>query len=112
MLPDLCAQSQRDIKEPPRIGRKDDGDKLRYDLMPELAEEEVVAVLTYGAHKYGAHNWRHVEDALERYFAAARRHMKAARKGERIDPESGRNHLAHAIASLLFLLEFDMEKEQ
>ena len=42
-------------------GRKDDDGKLRYDLIPPLALEEVVRVLTFGAEKYGPNNWRAVK---------------------------------------------------
>lgn len=88
-------------------GVKLDSEKLRYDLLPPLAEEAVVGVLTYGARKYAPDNWRKVPDASDRYFAAARRHLASWRKGERVDPESGHPHLAHAICCLLFLAELE-----
>lgn len=88
-------------------GRKDDGDKLRYDLLPLEAERLVVAVLTYGAQKYAPDNWRVVPDARARYHAAARRHLAAWASGEKLDPESGHPHLAHAVCCLMFLLEND-----
>lgn len=40
-------------------------------------------------------------DAGERYFAAATRHMKAMRRGERIDAETQMLHLGCAMASLM-----------
>lgn len=87
---------------------KFDTDKLRYDLMPVLAEEEVVAVLTKGAKKYKPNNWRNVDDT-DRYIAAAYRHMAAHRKGELLDPETGLMHLAHAATNLLFIVELSKE---
>lgn len=93
-----------DLK-PVEIGRKDDSGKLRYDLLPPVALEAVTRVLTYGAEKYAPDNWRHVNNPDSRYFAAAMRHMMAHKKGEKIDPESGLPHLAHAACSLMFLLE-------
>ena len=87
---------------------KFDTDKLRYDLMPVLAEEEVVAVLTKGAKKYKPNNWRKVDDR-DRYIAAAYRHMAAHRKGELLDPETGLMHLAHAATNLLFIVELSKE---
>ncbi len=89
------------------LGRKDDREKLRFDLIPLAAERSVAAVLTYGAMKYAPDNWRHVPDARARYHAAARRHVSAWASGEHLDPESGLPHLAHAACCLLFLLEFD-----
>ena len=88
-------------------GEKHDEEKLRYDLVPLLAEEQVVKVLTYGAKKYGPDNWRKVPEARRRYYAAARRHLTRWRLGEELDRESGLPHLAHAICSLLFLLEVE-----
>lgn len=93
-------------------GRKDDATKLRYDLMPAIAEAKVVEVLTYGAKKYAPDNWRQVPDWRARYLAALLRHVAAWRMGEEIDPESGLPHLAHAVCSLLFLIELDTRSDR
>jgi len=85
-------------------GRKYDGLKPRWDLLPLDAVEEIVHVLTYGAKKYADHNWIHVPNAKERYFAALMRHLKSYQGGEMLDPESGFSHLAHAGCCLIFLL--------
>jgi hypothetical protein len=90
-------------------GRKDDLGKTRYDLVPPLALEEFAKVLTFGAEKYAADNWRSVPGAADRYFAAAQRHIWAYKRGEKLDNESGLAHLAHAICCLVFLLEVDLE---
>ncbi len=84
--------------------RKHDGDKPMWDLLPLDALAQVVAVLTYGASKYGPHSWLHVKDAEDRYFAALMRHLYAHRMGEHIDSETGLPHLAHAACNALFLL--------
>lgn len=86
-------------------GRKDDAGKLRYDLVPFAALDQIVDVLTFGANKYAPDNWRHVPDAETRYFAAALRHLSKWKQGENLDPESGKGHLAHAACCLLFLME-------
>ena len=86
-------------------GIKFDGEKPDYSLVPFGALDEVVKVLTYGANKYDRFNWEHVEAI--RYQAAALRHISSYQQGEKFDPETGINHLAHAICSLLFLIEFD-----
>jgi hypothetical protein len=95
----------------PDLGRKLDVGKDRYDLVPEVAEELFVKVLTFGASKYAPQNWRLVPDWAPRYFAALRRHLAAWRRGERLDPETGLPHLAHAMCCVAFLLELD-EVEQ
>ena len=92
------------------FGRKDDHDKkCRPDLIPPFAEEELARVLAHGASKYADDNWRKVENAKTRYLAAARRHLIAYKKGELKDPESGLHPLAHAVASLMFILELELE---
>lgn len=92
-------------------GVKYDQEKPRLDLIPPLAELQVAKVLTFGALKYSPDNWRKVEDAKQRYIAAALRHINAYRSGEMDDSESGINHIAHAITGLLFVLELDEEDD-
>jgi hypothetical protein len=84
-------------------GRKDDGGKIRVDLLPIGALQEVARVLTFGANKYGANNWQNVEPR-SRYYGAALRHLFARGRGETHDSESGLPHLAHAACCILFLL--------
>ena len=91
-------------------GRKFDGGKLQYGLLPPLALRETVKVLTFGAEKYEPDNWRKVPDGHRRYFDAAQRHLWAYKEGEKIDPESGVNHLAHAICCLFFMLDLDEQE--
>jgi hypothetical protein len=90
------------------IGRKFDGGKLEYGLLPPLALEETVKVLTFGAQKYERDNWQKVPDAKRRYFDALQRHVWSWKQGEQIDPESGIHHLAHAMCCLMFLYEHDI----
>jgi hypothetical protein len=89
-------------------GRKFDGGKIRYGLLPPLALKATADVLTFGAEKYEPNNWKHVPDSLNRYFDAAQRHLWAYQEGETIDSDSGRHHLAHAICCLMFLYEHDI----
>ena len=89
-------------------GRKFDSGKLRYDLIPVLAQEEVVKVVTLGAEKYDAENWKRVPEGRRRYYAAAMRHMEAWRKGEKQD-EIGTHHIANAISNLMFILEKELQ---
>ena len=89
-------------------GRKFDSGKLRYDLIPALAQEEVVKVVTLGAEKYDPENWKRVPEGRRRYYAAAMRHMEAWRKGEKQD-EIGTHHIANAISNLMFILEKELQ---
>lgn len=96
----------------PSAGRKFDANKPRPELLPPYAEEEVSRVLAFGAEKYDDDNWRLVENAKKRYLGAARRHIIAYRRGETHDPESNLHPLAHAICSLMFILELELEKSK
>lgn len=88
------------------VGVKYDQDKTRYDLIPTDAEKEVADVFTHGYNKYGDVNLRG-GIKYSRLYAACRRHMEAFRAGERLD-ESGRHHIAHAIANLMMILHFEL----
>lgn len=90
-------------------GVKYDTDKPMMDLIPPLMEMEVARVLTAGAQKYSADNWRHVPDLRRRYLAAARRHINALQQGIARDEETGLHHAAHAVCCLMFLGEVELE---
>ncbi len=97
-----------DEKEDPTFVKADDG-KVRADLLPAEALLQVAEVLTLGAAKYGADNWRKVDD-VSRYKAALMCHMLQYLSGQAVDAESGKSHLAHVACNALFLLELDREK--
>ena len=88
-------------------GYKADEDKPDWSLLPLDVVEDSVRVLTVGALKYSPDNWKLVEGARDRYFAAAMRHLTAWQFGELTDRETGLPHLAHASCCLLFLQWFD-----
>jgi hypothetical protein len=79
--------------------------KPRLELLPMVGLEQIAEVLTYGAAKYEANNWRRGA-RWGRYFAALLRHVFAWWRGEDRDPETGMSHLAHAGCCLLFLMEY------
>jgi hypothetical protein len=85
---------------------KYDSGKLRYDLVPVIAFRGDAEIFTYGAGKYGDHNW---EKGLNysRLFAAVMRHLLAWRSGEDTDPESGLHHIKHARVNLAMILATD-----
>ena len=92
-------------------GRKDDQEKNRLDLIEPEFIEGVGKVLTFGADKYEPNNWQKVEDAEDRYYAAALRHLMAWRKGEKTDSESGLSHLDHVACNIMFLQHFEREEK-
>lgn len=90
-------------------GIKYDSAKPRMNLLPPKAIVEVSKVLTFGAEKYDAENWRKLDDLQNRYTAGALRHIFAHMDGEQLDPETELSHLAHALCCLLFKLEIELE---
>lgn len=92
-------------------GVKHDEGKPQFSLIKPDALMEMVAVLTYGAKKYSPDNWKMLENARQRYFDAANRHLWQWYGGEERDPESGLHHLAHAMSSLMFLIQMDKDEE-
>jgi hypothetical protein len=65
----------------------------------------VAQVSEYGSRKYTWGGWQTVPDGEQRYLDAAMRHILAAASGEKVDPESGLLHLAHAAWGLMAVLE-------
>ena len=93
------------VEDAPTTGSKHDSGKPLMGAVPPNSLLAVAKVLTFGAEKYGRDNWRKVENAETRYLDAALRHINAYQRGEAADPESGESHLAHAVCSLMFMLE-------
>jgi hypothetical protein len=90
-------------KLPEPGGVKHDGDKVRMELLDPYALEQLAAVLTFGAKKYAAHNWR-LGIRNGRLIAALLRHVFAYLRGENHDPETGLSHIAHAMCCCMFIL--------
>ena len=72
------------------------------DLLDADALEGLAKVLTFGAKKYAAHNWRK-GIPNSRLIAALFRHAFALLRGEQIDPESGLPHIDHLGCCWMFL---------
>lgn len=76
--------------------------KLRMDLIDPLAMEGLAAVLTKGAVKYSANNWRDGLPYTET-IASMLRHISKFMQGEDIDPETGEAHVDHIQCNAMFL---------
>ena len=87
---------------------KQDTGKLRYDLLPFDAVDEVVKILNYGIKKYPnpEENWRDNSkpEDIKRYKAAMLRHMSELQQGRTHDIESGLHHMAHIGCNSLFII--------
>lgn len=85
-------------------GVKHDQAKPQLELLSSIWLVGVAQVLTFGARKYAAHNWRK-GIALSRLLGACLRHVMAFLGGEDRDPETGLSHLYHASCCLMFASE-------
>jgi hypothetical protein len=70
---------------------------------------DTARVLTMGAKKYSADNWKKVEPW--RYEDAFLRHYAEWMMGETHDPESGISHLGHLMCNAMFLASLYKENK-
>lgn len=80
-------------------GKKNDQAKPDLSLIPKDALFEMAKAFTYGAKKYGRHNFREGID-ISRCLAASMRHTVQFLDGEDIDEETQCIHLGNAMAGL------------
>lgn len=90
-------------------GIKLDQGKMQIGLISGIFLFGLAKVLTFGAKKYAAHNWRN-GIAYSRLFDALQRHLWAWWTGEETDPETGESHLDHAACCLMFLRELSQTR--
>lgn len=102
MFDEAIVDSPEDVKQ--EIGIKHDQEKVQLELFSARWLIGVGQVLTFGAKKYHAHNWRHGIQR-SRLIGAALRHVVAYLGGEDFDPETGLLHLHHASCCLMFASE-------
>jgi hypothetical protein len=90
---------------------KHDSEKPRLDLVDPWAIEGLAKVLTFGAKKYAANNWRKGMP-YSRVIAALERHLLEIKKGNLIDDESGLPHIDHLGCCWMFLSNFMKTQEE
>lgn len=81
---------------------KFDTGKAPMHFIPREAAELMADALGYGAKKYASYNYMKGFN-YTRLIDATMRHLYAYAAGEDTDPESGLNHLGHALATLAML---------
>jgi hypothetical protein len=86
-------------------GKRFDEGKIRYDLIPPFANEQLASVLTMGANKYGDNNWK-MGMNWSKVIASLKRHLAEIEKGNDYDEESGLLHSAHVLTNAVFLTEY------
>lgn len=93
-----------------RGGKKYDSGKPRLELIPGDVQLECGKVYSFGAEKYAPNNWA-LGISWLRQIGAAERHIQKWKQLEDLDPESGINHLAHAIVDLQMALAYQLRKQ-
>ena len=88
-------------------GAKYDGAKIRWELIPDDAMEEVAKLYTTGAQKYDARNWELGIDYM-RIVGALRRHLNSWVRGEQFDRDNGQPHLSSVVWNGLALLAYEL----
>ena len=90
---------------------KNDLDKPRVSLIEPQFILGLAAVLTFGAKKYEAHNWKKMTASdIPRVKDSLLRHTLAYLGGEQLDPESDLPHLHHMTCNIMFLDYFDRKE--
>lgn len=97
------------LKNKKNEGVKHDQHKIRWDLVPFDAVNEIAKVLTFGAAKYDARNWEKGMN-WSRVFGAVQRHLTRWFHGQDKDKETRLTHLAHAGCCIFFLLAWELRK--
>lgn len=86
-------------------GVKFDKDKVDLALLPRKAKEGIARAFMDGERKYGRYNYRNGMK-WSRLLAAADRHLTAFNDGEDDASDSKLNHLYHAGANIMMLIEY------
>lgn len=79
-----------------------------WSVMPRWVTLAVGRVMSVGAAKYGAFNYRETNISASVYQDAMERHLQLWFDGEDDDPETGVSHLASVIASCSLLMDAQM----
>lgn len=86
-------------------GVKHDEGKIDLALLPRKAKEGIAKAFMDGEKKYGRYNYRKGM-SWARLLAAVDRHMTAFNDGEDCAEDSKLNHLYHAGAGIMMLIEY------
>lgn len=79
--------------------------KVQLNLVPPSSIIYQALAMEDGARKYGPYNWRQNKVIASIYIAAAMRHLHSYLDGEENAQDSGKPHLAHALACLGIIVD-------
>lgn len=79
--------------------------RIRVDLLPPFATEQMAKVITKGSEKYAPRNW---EKGMPwtTVLASLKRHLLDWEKGEDVDPDDGQLLMAKVLTNAAFLVEY------
>jgi len=80
--------------------------RRRFDLIPWNAIREASHILDFGAVKHGINTWREIPADV--HLDCAISHIGYWLDGQKVDPESGRSHLQHALIRILFAVALEL----
>jgi hypothetical protein len=100
-------EEQRAAQKAAGVAMRFNAGKLRYDLLPPDAIEELVRVYTMGAAKYEDRNWEKGFDWMS-CVASLKRHLAAFEMGEDRDAESNLLHMAHVAWNAIAVATFQL----
>lgn len=100
-------EEQRAEQEAKGVAMRFNAGKLRYDLLPPDAIEELVKIYTMGAAKYADRNWEKGFNWMDCYASLAR-HLALWQMGEDRDEESDHLHMAHVAWNALAIVTFQL----
>ena len=92
---------------------KYDKGKLQYSLLPFESIDAMVDIMTWAIDPeqrdkpYKKGSWKEVD--IERYIDALGRHYSAYCKGEKLDQESLKHHMAHIMCNAAFILSKELD---
>jgi hypothetical protein len=90
---------------------KTDNSKLRFDLINPEFLEGMAKILTHGANKYGANNFRKAsKEERKLYIGALHRHLNQWQQGKKLDQDHKQNHLISVAVNAMFLYYFDSKE--
>lgn len=98
-------QKLDDNASPSIKGVKFDQNKPDLSLLPRVAKEGIARAFMDGQRKYGRYNYLNGME-WTRILAAIDRHLSAFNDGEDIAIDSQLNHLYHAGAGIMMLIEY------